>query len=953
MPFKTVQKTNKGKFFGLFSFFIFACIVSSLAQIKVTMPVERSVFQRVNNVASIHIGGNVLYETDQIQAKITPIQGGQSKGWQSIDAKIGGGNFVGELSYVSAGWYKLEVRAMVSGVQVGEVSTVSKVGVGEVFIVAGQSNAQGGRPPLGGFYDNTYYGATDDRVNCIDYFDHDELSLLPFPKISQLKAETDISPHGHASWCWGLLGDKIAKELNVPVLFFNASEGGTRISQWAQAARGEPTYNYYLSIRAVEGWPYVILQKTLNYYASIYGARAILWHQGEDDGFINTNSEAYQSDLETVISKSREHIGKNISWMVAKVSRSRVGTKEAIREAQQRVADKSDFNVFPGPDTDVIQPSPDLRDDGVHFHGSGFIELADSWANQIINERFLLNSKPFLANPLVKMNVEKCNLSYQINASLPTNYSNPVWLWNNGNSKQESYSKTIIAYDENYGLVRDSNNNFLISPPFSYTPAGIEIKHEQQHKVCEGQSLKLIAESPNNNFQWNTGESTKSILVSKPGENIISVSSNDVYGCIAKAEARFNLKILPLPPSPKIEATSATSFCDGGKVEIKEISTNNYSKVWNTFETGNSINVSKSGNYFLQNQDENGCKSDSSNIIVVNVNSLPPKPEITTEGKYQFCSGDSLRLMTTNASEYLWKFGNNEVKTNSNTLYIKLGADYRVVTKNEFGCISSESDKVTITELQLPEAPIIEINGKNILCGDDSVEIFTKNNAKSYSWYSEGGNIEASTTATLRLAKINNQITLEKNYYLKTTDQNDCLSPKSNSIKIVIKPNPQKPIIEKVGPFTIRAEIENNNENALSFNWVFDDKTIDLVSQELKIKNSGRYKVKAEQTYIIDNNKLSCFSEFSDEVRFDIPNEELILYPNPVADGKIFVETLSDLQNISIRIFTVMGEEVFSADNIETKSRREISLGKMNGYFVVIIQSGKNIYRRNVWIKNN
>jgi Carbohydrate esterase, sialic acid-specific acetylesterase len=952
MPFKTFQINQKGNRQHIFAILLFSFISNVYSQLKVTMPVERSVFQRVNNVASIHIGGNIPIQTDQIQARVIPIQGGEAIDWKRIDTSIGGGSFIGELSYVKGGWYMLEVRAMLNGSQVGDLYTVSKVGVGEVFIVAGQSNAQGGSPPMGGFYDNTKYAAQDDRVNCINHFDNEESALEPFPKISQLKAETFIAPHGQASWCWGILGDRIARELNVPVLFFNASEGGTRMHQWEQGSKGEQVYNAYTGYKHVLGWPYVILEKSLHYYASLYGLRAILWHQGEDDAVINTSPSAYSQDLQTVISKSREHSGKNVSWMVARVSRSKNGISEGIKAAQQAVININGFNVFQGPDTDGIQPSASLRDDGVHFHSTGLIELANAWADFIITENFMLNSKPFLANPLIKITPEQCQVTYEINASLPTNYSNPIWVWNGGNSRQSSFSKTIIAYDENYGLVRDNNKNYLMAPPFSFTPKPIEIKLSSQPKICEGASLGLSAVTTSNNYQWSTGENTKEISVTKSGEYKISVNSTDVYGCKASANTEFNLQVLQLPVSPTIEASSSTTFCAGDMVEIRKKSINNYSKIWSTSETSNSINISKSGSYFLQDIDENGCKSPISNQIEVKVNPLPQKPVISANEKNQFCFGDSLKLQTAKAWEYLWKEGNLETKTKANEFYIKNGGDYTVTSISEFGCVSQVSDKISILQLQLPQAPVIQIAGKTTICAGDSIVIFTENKAKGFSWFSDNGNIEASIVDKLAIKSSRNQPTSVKKYGLKITDENSCVSPNSNIISINVKTTPKQPIINQSGPYTLAVNTEKSSGSMVNYKWFFENKPFKTNDLTIKATESGIYKVLSEETYAIGNDNLTCISDFSSDFKVDLLNDELIIYPNPTVDGNFFIETRSDLVNVSITIFTPLGVEVFAQNNISTNKRNKIFVGNLNGFHIIELRSSGKAYRKGILIQN-
>ena len=61
--------------------------------------------------------------------------------WITIQRNPQGGIFQGALR-AKGGWYRLEVQAFIGGVATG-TDVIRKVGIGEVFIITGQSNAQG------------------------------------------------------------------------------------------------------------------------------------------------------------------------------------------------------------------------------------------------------------------------------------------------------------------------------------------------------------------------------------------------------------------------------------------------------------------------------------------------------------------------------------------------------------------------------------------------------------------------------------------------------------------------------------------------------------------------------------------------------------------------------------------------------------------------------------------
>src|SRR5690606_10060046 len=104
-----------------------------LAQVTVTYPKPYIVIQRDNqNQGTVHITGTVSEAVDRIEARFLTIDGepGESSGnWFTLDNSLVNGMFYGHTQ-VPGGRYDLEVRGMRGAEQVGNVTTVGKVGIG-------------------------------------------------------------------------------------------------------------------------------------------------------------------------------------------------------------------------------------------------------------------------------------------------------------------------------------------------------------------------------------------------------------------------------------------------------------------------------------------------------------------------------------------------------------------------------------------------------------------------------------------------------------------------------------------------------------------------------------------------------------------------------------------------------------------------------------------------------
>ena len=127
----------------------------------------RLVVQRgVDGNGRLYLSGRFYRFVDRVEAQLTPVVAGQgvATGWQTVQANPANNLFLG-LYYGYRWLVCAHVRTLV-GNAVVEQASVQPVGIGEVFVTAGQSNSRGL-----GIGDNDL-GTNTDRVNAIDSINH-------------------------------------------------------------------------------------------------------------------------------------------------------------------------------------------------------------------------------------------------------------------------------------------------------------------------------------------------------------------------------------------------------------------------------------------------------------------------------------------------------------------------------------------------------------------------------------------------------------------------------------------------------------------------------------------------------------------------------------------------------------------------------------------------------------
>ncbi|HLO43185.1 MAG TPA: NPCBM/NEW2 domain-containing protein [Leadbetterella sp.] len=450
------------------------------AQITVSHPLNSAVYQRNSaSQANLVISGTYSQPlATSIQARLLNTTNGSAIpgfDWSVIQENPSMGYFQGQLNNVPAGWYTLEIRSVRSGITL-EANVVNRVGIGDVFMIAGQSNGQGyfddSNNPLG-------LNSNTERVVTHDYGIYCSNENLPIPVLGQIFELTKPSTAGFASWCYGRLGESLVNYTGFPVAFFNSGASGSSSENWKVSSDGGATNNIFTGFQFCSqtyennnrpfsiGMPYSNFKRGLNYYNSLFGARAVLWHQGESDKRIGVSATEYQTNVNYVIAKSRSDFSANLPWVISRASFIDGATSGVITNAQTGLINNSN-QIFAGPETDGINNNTisGSRDNGnLHFSQVvGLPLLANAWLSYL-NSTFFSNSNPISANTPPNITVSYVN-STQVNLIVPGGYSSYKWVSGDFSYGSTSYgsSNTLTASSGTYRCwVTTANGNQQIS----------------------------------------------------------------------------------------------------------------------------------------------------------------------------------------------------------------------------------------------------------------------------------------------------------------------------------------------------------------------------------------------------------------------------------------------------------------------------------------------------------
>ncbi|MGE4182265.1 MAG: sialate O-acetylesterase, partial [Limisphaerales bacterium] len=361
--------------------FVSVAPLLSATPVHLTSPVNYQVVQRdASGAGTLSVAGSLAESVaDAVTIQFRILGGSANANWNDLATlPPGARDFHTPLSLRAGGWYRLEVRAfsVPEGPEDNVDSAVDHVGVGEVFVIAGQSNSAN-------------HG--------------EERQLTQTGRVATFTGTEWVicrDPQSGASGDGGSFvppfGDAIAERFKVPVGIIATGVGATSVREWLP--RGErfpnpPTLTRNVTQISPHEWESqgTLFERFIGRLTPLgpRGFRAVLWHQGESDANQKDPSRTlpgalYRKHMESLIRETSRRIGWNPPWFVAQAS---YHTPDDPGSPDLRAAQKALWTAgiaFEGPDTDALTGTyRDGGGKGVHFSGPGLREHGSRWAEKV------------------------------------------------------------------------------------------------------------------------------------------------------------------------------------------------------------------------------------------------------------------------------------------------------------------------------------------------------------------------------------------------------------------------------------------------------------------------------------------------------------------------------------------------------------------------------------------
>ncbi|MBK8805896.1 MAG: gliding motility-associated C-terminal domain-containing protein [Bacteroidales bacterium] len=333
------------------------------------------------------------------------------------------------------------------------------------------------------------------------------------------------------------------------------------------------------------------------------------------------------------------------------------------------------------------------------------------------------------------------------------------YIWSSGEKTAKISKSTTGIYS-----VTVSKNQCLATDQIELTVKPLPIVDLGTDKeICEGVTQQFDAGSDFDSYLWSSGESTQTISKSTIGIYSVTVSKNQ---CLATDLIELTVKPLPI-----VDLGTDVEICEG-ETQLFDAGAGNYTFLWNSGETSQTIAKTENGIYSVT-VNFNNCISSDEVKLTVN-----PIPEFYITGDTVFCEKETKTLeaksLTNNTYTYQWQNGETDSR-----IFISNSGFYAATATNPFGCSSSSSKYVKVNPLPLP--PVIIDTTLCLYSGNYPLNIIGENNTM---WYSD----QFAFNQIQPISHISTHKTADYYIYLRNRSQENCLSEISTTHIRVTQP---------------------------------------------------------------------------------------------------------------------------------------------------------------------
>lgn len=407
-------------------------------------------------------------------------------------------------------------------------------------------------------------------------------------------------------------------------------------------------------------------------------------------------------------------------------------------------------------------------------------------------------------------------------------------------------------------------------------------------QACVGGSITLNANG-GTNYTWNGPSGFSSSNQNPTLTNVTLINNGNYTVLVTNANTCTNTAItnVTVNPLPTAIITVNNPICEGQNLNFNSSGLNQSQWIGpNNFNSNNSnpsINnagINSSGTYTLIETDINGCKANTTTLVVVN-----PLPLIVANGA-SVCEGQNINLFANGGNTYSWSgpngFNSNLQNPTIPNAQINFIGIYTIQVTTSAGCTSSTNVNVNVNV-----APTGTIGSNSPICENNKLFLFTSP-SNSYQW--QGPNGFSSTIQNPEI--LNTSSVINGNYSLTIHNSAGCYTTLVTNV--IVNSNPIITLVpskkEACVPDCIMFNaISNATGTNVAYSWNLDRS----ITTSLNGANaSGCYSLTGDYrptVFVVDGN--GCASTATTLITLNpVPTPDFIFEPNKPTIYNNFVE---------------------------------------------------------------